>query len=167
VLADAGCAKIVARTADGDHECVIGDVSVRRDLAALVIVGGGEMHEPVGPVEPDHFPEAEVEPMPGCLGQIVELVRADVDAAGGSLVEERLPEVRAGGVDQRDFGLALAPELIAQPRYQLEPARPAAHDDDPMQAGMRKGDPLRSGSSLDHLLRLQAKLTRRGPRRGS
>ena len=66
--------------------------------------------------------------MPVRLRQVVDLVRRHVHAAGGDLVQLGLPDVHAFAVDQRDVDAA--PQLVAQPRGELEPARTAADDDD-------------------------------------
>ena len=69
-----------------------------------------------------------------CLGEVVELVAVGVHAAGGNLVQQRLPHVRARALDERDLGLVLAAELVAELGDELEPAGAAADDEDAVQA---------------------------------
>ena len=86
-------------------------------------------------IEPLHAPEPELEVMPARLEQIVQLVVVEVHAAGRDLVQQRLPQVRARLVDQRDQRLLALAELVAQARGELEPAGASADDDDPVQPG--------------------------------
>ena len=81
-------------------------------------------------VEAGHLADAIDEAVPVGLRQVVDLVHAQVHAAGGDLVQQRLPEVRALPVDQRDAGLAALAELVAQAGGKLEPAGAAADNDD-------------------------------------
>ena len=71
------------------------------------------MNLPARPVQPDQLAEAVAEAVPVCLRQIVELVAVGVHAAGGDLVQQRLPHVRACAVDERNVGLAFASEPVA------------------------------------------------------
>ena len=134
VLLHAGRVEGVADAADGDDEGVVPEGAHRRDLAALLVVGRGEEHELLLAVDAGHLAVAELEPVPIALRLIGKLVAADVHAAGGDLVQERLPDVRARLLDERDLRLALASELVAEPGRELEAAGAAAHDDDVMQA---------------------------------
>ena len=81
-------------------------------------------------VEPDHLADAVAEAMPVRLRQVVDLVIGHVHAAGGDLVQQGLPDVRAFAVDQRDVRPCRVAQPVAQPRRELEPARAAADDDD-------------------------------------
>ena len=86
-------------------------------------------------VEAGHLAVAELEAVPVALRLIFELVAVDVHAAGGDLVQQRLPDVRARALDERDLApCRLRAELVAEPRRELEPAGAAADDDDVMQA---------------------------------
>ena len=75
--------------------------------------------------------------VPVRLRQIIELVHAQVHAAGGDLVQQRLPQMRAVLVDQLDLHLLAPAELIAEPGRKLQPARPSADDDYPVLRGLR------------------------------
>lgn len=76
--------------------------------------------------------EPETEPMPVRLGEIVDLVTVQIAAAGGDLVEKRLPEVGAAAVDEGDESPAPPAERVAEPRRELETASTTANDDDPV-----------------------------------
>ena len=88
-----------------------------------------------GAVEADQLADAVAEMVPVGLGQIVQRVVVEVHAAGGDLVQQRLPQMGARLVDQRDLGLAALAQLVAEAGHQLEPAGAAADDDDPRQGG--------------------------------
>ena len=92
----------VADAADGDDERVVLEGAHRRDLAAVLVVGGGEEHQLVLAVDAGHLAVAELEPVPEALRLILGLVAGDVHAAGGDLVQERLPDVGARPLDERD-----------------------------------------------------------------
>ena len=134
VLFDARRIESVADTADGDDEGVVLEGAHRRDLAAFLVVGGGEVHELLRAVDAGHLAVAELESVPITLRLIGKLVATNVHAAGGDLMQERLPDVRARLLDEGNLRLAPLAELVAQPRRQLEAARATAHDDDVMQA---------------------------------
>ena len=74
--------------------------------------------------------------MPARLKQVIQLVVVQVHAAGGHLVQQRLPQVRAGLVHQRDQRLLAAAQRVSQARGELQTARAAAHDDHPVQTGI-------------------------------
>ncbi len=95
------------------------------------------MHQAPRAVEADHLAEAELEAVPIGLGEIVELVPGNVHAAGGDFMEQRLPQMGARLLDQRDVGAAVPAQRIAEPGDEFEPPGASAHDDDAMQAGAR------------------------------
>ena len=133
VLLDAGRAEIVGEAADGDDERVVAELPRRRDLPPLLVDDRRHLDDAAAPVDARHLAGAIGEAVPVGLGQVVDLVEAEVHAAGGDLVQQRLPQVRALAVDQGDRGLAAPAELVAQPRGKLQPAGSAADDDDAMQ----------------------------------
>ena len=65
--------------------------------------------------------------------QVVGGVGVQVHAAGGNLVQVRLPEMRARLFDQRDAGFAGLTQLVAQTGGQLQAAGTAADDEDAVQ----------------------------------
>ena len=143
VLTHARRAEVVGLAADGDHERVVGEGARRRHLAALVVGEARHVHEALPAIQADHLADAIAEVVPVRLRQIVQLVRAQVHAAGGDLVQQRLPQMGAALVDEGDVrALALA-ELVAQARGQLQSASAAADDDDAVQAVRRCDDELR------------------------
>ena len=82
------------------------------------------------PIQAVHAPETELEVMPARLIQIVQLVVVQVHAAGRDLMQQRLPQMRARLVHQRDQRLAPLAQLVAQAGGELEAAGAAADDDD-------------------------------------
>ncbi len=54
----------------------------------------------------------------------------EVHAAGGEFVQQRLPQMRARAVHQRDARAAFAAEPVAEPRGKFETTRAAADNDD-------------------------------------
>ena len=61
-----------------------------------------------------------------------ERIRFAVHRSGSNFVQQRLPDVDARLLDERDRRLA-APERRAEQRRQMQPRRAAADDNDPMQ----------------------------------
>ena len=88
------------------------------------------MNALVGAVDADHLAIAISESVPVPLRLIGQLVAAGIHAAGGDFVQQRLPDVRACTIDERDLGLAFTAELVAELRREFEPAGAAADDDD-------------------------------------
>ncbi len=76
---------------------------------------GADLDHAARPVQAGHLADAVDEAMPVGEREKVDLVHAQVHAAGGDLVQQRLPQVRALPVDERDAGLAALAELVAQP----------------------------------------------------
>ena len=85
-----------------------------------------------------HLADAEAEVVPVRLRQVVHLVRAQVHAAGGDLVQLGLPDMGAVLVDQRDVGRAALAQRVAEARGQLQAAGTAADDDDAVPGCMRR-----------------------------
>ena len=123
-------AEIVAAAADGDHQRVVGERALRRDQPALVVVAGGQQHALAGSIEADHLADAVAEMVPMRLGEIVQRVVVQVQAACGDLVQQRLPEMGARPLDQRHLGLAAPAQPVAEPGHQLQAAGTAADHDD-------------------------------------
>ena len=116
------------------------------DLAAAIVMDRRKLDLPVRAVEPLHPSQPELKVVPARLKQIVQLVVVEVHAAGRDLVQQRLPQVRARLVDQRDQCLLAFAELVAQARGELEAAGASADDDDSVQPG-RSG--ISHGSIVD------------------
>ena len=124
-------------------------VDPNKDIKVRVIEAADRVLPALPPVETAHLADAVAEAVPVRLGEIVDLVHALVHAAGRDLVQQRLPQMRARLVDERDVGLAAATELVAEPRRQLQAAGPAADHHDAVQAARRLG-----GRRLDRCRRL-------------
>ena len=109
-------------------------------------MGRAEPHHLRRAVEADHLAEmiAKMVPMP--LGEIVELVLGRIHAAGRDRVQQRLPQMRAAALDQRDIGEASLAQPVAETGDKLETRRSAANDDDPvrMAVPMRRGHEIQS-----------------------
>ena len=130
VLCNSAASSTPVAPADRDHQRVVGDAAGGQDLDAFVV--DDRRHEDVlrPALEPRQRPEHEGEMVPARLREVVELVRVHVHAAGGDLVQERLPQVRAAAVDEGDAGLRAVAVAVAQLRRELEPAGAAADHHD-------------------------------------
>ena len=126
----AGGAEIVGHAADGDDQRIIGDGARRRDLAALVVMSGAEAHRLRRAVEADHLAEVVAEVMPVRLGEIIELVLGRIHAARRDRVQQRLPQMRAAALDERDIGEPALAQPVAEMGDELEARGSAADDDD-------------------------------------
>ena len=114
VLLDARGTEIVGETADRDHQRVVRERAPRGDLFAILINDRRYLHLAPLPVEADHLSKTVAKVVPVRLSQIVELVYAQIHAAGGHLVQQRLPQVRPGLVDQLDPRLAAFANPVAE-----------------------------------------------------
>ena len=56
-----------------------------------------------------------------------------IHTAGGDFMKQRLPEMGAGTLDQRNPRLALGRQTVAKARYELQSPGPSAHDDNMVQ----------------------------------
>src|ERR1700688_1950569 len=97
------------------------------------------MHEPPRAIEADHLAETKPEAVPISLGQIVELVPANIHATGRYFVEERLPQMRARSFDKSYIRQAMPAQPVAEARDELDPARATTDDDDAMGFVARSG----------------------------
>ncbi len=136
VLLHARRAEVVAIAADGDDERVVGKRSLGRHLPAFLVVERRHVDLAADAVEAHHFAHAIAEVMPVRLREIVELVYAQVHAARRDLVQQRLPQVGAGLVDERDLSLAALAELVAEAGGEFQPACATADDDDTIRPGV-------------------------------
>ena len=128
VLARTRRPEVVGVTADGDHQRVVRDHAPRDQLDAIIVERGGDQHHAPLAVEAVHASQLEAEVMPARLREVIQIVLVEVHAAGGDLVQQRFPQMSARTVDERDLRAALASELVAQTRRELE-ATGAATDD--------------------------------------
>ena len=139
VFVCAGRAEVVRAAADTDDERVVVDRARRRDTIAVLVGEGCDVNLPALPVEARHLADPVAEAMPVRLREVVRVVHRDVHAAGGDLVQMRLPEMRTRTLDQRDVGAPTSAERVAELRRELESAGTAADDDDAVQRSVRHG----------------------------
>ena len=126
-------AEIVGQAADGDAPaCRSGTPRCGVTMSPSSSTTGATCTCRRVAVDADHLADAVTEAMPVRLGEVVDLVHAEVHAAGRDLVQQRLPEVRALLSISVTSALPRLRQLVAEPRDQLEPARAAADHDDPV-----------------------------------
>lgn len=123
-------AKVVGYRTDGDDQRVIGHRPRLDDDLALVVEHRRELDVLLLAIDAGKCAEPIVEMVPARLRQIFELVVVEVHAAGRDLVQQRLPEVGARAVDERDLGALLLAEGVAEARGELKAAGASADDDD-------------------------------------
>src|SRR5262245_37104988 len=102
MLDDAGRSEIVGAAPNREHERVVRKRALRGHDTTLLVRDARHVHEALLTIEPEHLADAIVEVMPVRLREIVEIVLTDVHAAGRDLVQQRLPEMRALLVYERD-----------------------------------------------------------------
>ena len=128
MLLHAGHAEIVRDRSQRQRKDVVADRVARDQLAAVLVLDGGEADR-LGPAV-DTFQAALKEAVAPAraVSAIADLVEIGVKRSGGDLVQERLPDVAEVLVDQDDV-VALAPVFRAEPADQFKPARASADDD--------------------------------------
>ena len=139
MLANAGRTKVVALAADGQDQGVIVETPLRRYLAALLVDARREPNLSAGSIEPNHFPDAVPEVVPVRLRQEIQLVHALIQASRRELVQQRLPQMRAGLVDKRDVRQLVPAELVTKRGSEFEAGGTATDDDNVMKIGSRTG----------------------------
>jgi len=73
--------------------------------------------------------------VPARLREVVELVRVNIHASGGHLVQEGLPQMGFVLIHKGHGGASSASEAIPRPRRELKPSGAAADDNDAMGIG--------------------------------
>ena len=111
-------AEVVGLAAHGNHQRVIRQRLRRRDFAACCVVAGRQLHGFGAAVHACQVSQAELEVVPACLRQVLDLLGMGVEAARCQLVQQRLPDVGAGTVHQRDLRLTFFTQFFAQLRGQ-------------------------------------------------
>jgi len=66
---------------------------------------------------------------PVSLGQIFKLMFGDIQGPGGYFMKQGFPDMGGFGVNQGDFGLALATEPFTQAGHQFETSGTTSYDD--------------------------------------
>ena len=130
VLVDAGHAEVVEHAADRDHQEVVAEPPPGHQLGAARIADRVEHDLAPRPIEAAHLAELEAEAVARRMREVVEAIGLDRQRAGRDLVQQRLPDVGQRAVDERDARPLAAPEPIAEPGREHEPAGAAAHDHD-------------------------------------
>ena len=85
------------------------------------------------------------------LRQVVDGMGPDIHAAGRDFVEQGLPDVSTGAIDERDPGSSAPRERVAEPGDELKAGGAAAHDDDPVR---HHGGSRAFGRTRTHVERL-------------
>ena len=130
VLANAGRAEIVRLRAHRQHQPVIGHFARRAKLRSAGIAHFGKLDAAPFGVQRLHIAELELVTVAIAMGEVIDLVLASVERAGGHLVQQRLPDVCGRAVDQHDAGLVLRAQGAPQPGGEFQAAGAAANDDD-------------------------------------
>ena len=146
----AGRAEVVGQAADGDDQRVVAERALRRDLVAVFVDERRDVHFAPFAVEPDHLADPVAEMMPVRLRQIVESSWASMSMLPAAISCSCGFQNACVPFDQRDRrALPRVPELVAQARRELQPARAAADDDDAMRRAGGAGASSASGSARD------------------
>src|SRR5207248_11707626 len=125
--------KVIALTPDRDDQRIVMKAPPLRDLLSLVVDMGSKMNGARPPIEPDQLADAIAEMVPMRLRQVVDLVHAEIHAAGSDLIQERLPQMGAAFVHEGHIGPFVTTQLVAEPGHERQPGRAAAADDDVME----------------------------------
>ena len=126
-------AEIVGGRAHREDQRIVGNRADGRDLTPLGIVARGELDRARATVESCHRADTIAEMMAVGVVEIVHRMVADIEAASGDLVQQRLPDMSAGLVHEGDVSLAFPAQRVAELGGQLKPRRASADDHDPMQ----------------------------------
>ena len=99
-------AEIVGGRAHREDQRIVGNRADGRDLTPLGIVARGELDRARATVESCHRADTIAEMMAVGVVEIVHRMVADIEAASGDLVQQRLPDMSAGLVHEGDVSLA-------------------------------------------------------------
>ena len=165
VFRRAGRSEIVGDAADGDDQRVVGDRRLRADFASFAVLRCGEVDGLGGAVEADHFAVAIAEMVPMRLRDVIEFVLGAAQAPRGDGMQQRLPDVGAAAVDERDPRAVLAAEAVAELRRQLQSGGAAADNDDMVESVVRHPAGLRRVVNHRDICRTSVREANRG--RGS
>ena len=130
VFLHAGHAEVVADRADRDDQRVIAEAAARDDLDPVLVKGRRDADFLALPVQSVHAAETEREMVPVSLRQIFQAFGIRIEATRRDFVEQRLPQMRRRGIDQRDIRALLVSQLVAQTGRQFQSSCSTAHDDD-------------------------------------
>jgi hypothetical protein len=135
VLSDARDAEGVRDTSDCNHQGVVAQGAARMTSTPRSSTMAATAISAARPVDALQCTVAESEVVPARLREVVELVRVDIHASRGDLVQERLPDVGLVLVHESDGGAPSAPKAVPCPGRELEPSGPASDDNDAMGIG--------------------------------
>jgi len=140
VLGDSGNAEGVGHAADRDDQRVVRNSAAGKHLGAPLVRCRTDRDLAATPVEPLERPATEVEVVPACLREVVDLVCVDVHAPGCDFVQQRLPQVRLVPVHERHRGAPPAPEAVSGACDKLEASGAPADHDNAVRASHRLSD---------------------------
>jgi hypothetical protein len=130
-LRDAGDSEIVVDAADAEHERVVTNDALGKDLHPVLVADDPEPQLAPLPVEAHDLPLPKPEVVPVGHQEIVDVVDVGVDPARRHFVQQRLPQMRSTVVDERYRRLPAVPERVAEARRERQ-ARGTAPDDNHM-----------------------------------
>ena len=130
VLGRAGRAEIVGDAADGDHQRIVGDPGV--GYGGAIVKHLAQADHAVCAVDTRQAPMQEPEVVPLGLGDVVQLVRWQIQRTRRDLMQQGLPDMGQLGVDQGDGRPAALAERASEAGREFEPAGAAADDDNTM-----------------------------------
>ncbi len=127
--------EVVADAAHRDHQGVVGEFAAGDDQLPLLVHRRGQGDHPALPIDLVHAPHPETEVVPVPLGEELDVVFMGIEGAGRHLVQQRLPDVAQGGIDEGDVRLAPLAQPVPQAGGQLQAAGTTTDDDDTMRIG--------------------------------
>jgi hypothetical protein len=128
MLRDTGSAEVVGDAADRDDQSIVGYRALGRDRASFVVECRGQPNSFPLAIEPDHLAEAVAEAVPMRLREVVELMLARVQTAGGNCMQERLPQMHARTFHERNARAPAPSKAVAQPRGELKACSSSPND---------------------------------------
>src|SRR5207253_10704094 len=130
VFGDAGNAEIVAGAADAENERVVGKHALREHFSVVVVVDRAQRELPALAVQRLDRTLPETEVMPMRQGEVVDAVRVGIHAPRRDFVQQGLPHVRLGTIDQDDLGATALPQFVAERAREPQATRATAGDND-------------------------------------
>ena len=130
MLLHAGNAEIIAQAADREHQRVVAEAAPGNDLFSIVVQGRRKQHLLALAIQADHAAQTVAKMIPARLCEVFQLILGRIQRSRRNLVQQRLPDMCAAGVDQRDFCKMFPAKPVAQPGRQFQTGRSAADDND-------------------------------------
>src|SRR5690606_18576936 len=156
MLAHARRAEIIALAADGKHQVVIVQGTLRQDFLAVLATQWCQGNGLLLRVDRGHGAEHEAIVIQSCMGAVIHGVEIGIDGAGGDFMEARLPYMEGIVVDQRDIGTTVPAKLAAKQGDQRQTTGAAAYNKDSgfchgLPPGLREARSLASQSATSSL----------------